>query len=555
MTLFQNTYSTLSTTLTERGFETPTPVQEAVIKQNDPQRDLLVSAQTGSGKTVAFGLALAPLLLNEEGIINLPKGAPSALIIAPTRELALQVCEELRWLYKKTRAKIISCVGGMDARREARALKDGCHIVVGTPGRLCDHLNRKTLLLSKLKAVVLDEADEMLKLGFREDLETLLNASPDTRRTLLFSATISKDIAQLAKKYQKDAIRIDTIGKQQQHTDITYVAMLTPPRREGAAIINILRYFDAQCCIVFCHTREAVRTLQSTLVGHGFNSVAISGELGQNERSRALSSLKSGQTRVCVATDVAARGIDVPHIDLVIHASLPSTPATLLHRSGRTGRAGRKGTCLILTPPSRKRQAERLIRSAKVSAQWRSIPSPAEIHQSDGEKLLKSPQLNEPLLKSEQKPLATQLVQTYDAQQLAAAVVNLWEEALPKVVELPPITAKDNSAQRRGGKEKNKFTSKGDWFKISKGRNQNMEPGTLIAILCKSADMHKSDIGAIRIEKDRTNVEITPSKAQKILSLNGHKKFSDWDIAPTTPPKKNFRGGARKNGGPRRRRS
>ncbi|NVN13796.1 DEAD/DEAH box helicase, partial [Nguyenibacter vanlangensis] len=198
---------------------------------------------------------------------------------------------------------IVSCIGGMDARREARALEIGAHIVVGTPGRLCDHQSRGRLVLSDLRVVVLDEADEMLDLGFREELEQLLDAMPDTRRTLLFSATIAKEIAALARRYQRDALRIDTLSGARQHADITYRAVLTDAREIIPAVVNILRFTDSKTAMVFCATRELVRHMQGALLERGFSSVALSGELGQNERTRAIESLRTGQARVCVATD------------------------------------------------------------------------------------------------------------------------------------------------------------------------------------------------------------------------------------------------------------
>ena len=330
----------LARALAARDYDEPTPVQTAVLAPEAEGRDLLVSAQTGSGKTVAFGLALAPTLLRDEERFG-PAGAPLALVIAPTRELAMQVKAELSWLYGQTGARIASCVGGMDVRAEQRALASGCHIVVGTPGRLRDHLERGRLDLGQIRAAVLDEADEMLDMGFRDDLEFILDATPPTRRTLLFSATIPKEIAALARSYQRDSLRIDVGGRNEPHGDIEYRAVLVSPHDAERAAVNVLRYFEARAALVFCATREGVRRLHGRLLERGFDVVALSGELSQQERNRALQSLRDGHSRVCVATDVAARGLDLPELDLVIHADLPTNKETMLHRSGRTGRAGR----------------------------------------------------------------------------------------------------------------------------------------------------------------------------------------------------------------------
>ncbi len=282
----------------------------------------------------------------------------------------MQVRRELEWLYRDAGARIGSCVGGMDMRQERRALEQGAHIVVGTPGRLRDHITRGSLDISELRAVVLDEADEMLDLGFREDLEFILAAAPADRRTLLFSATVPKAIALLAKRFQRDALRITASGESDQHGDIEYRTILVAPSDRENAIINSLLYFDAQNTLVFCATREAVRHLTSRLANRGFSVVSLSGELSQAERTNALQAMRDGRARVCVATDVAARGIDLPNLDLVIHADLPSNPETLLHRSGRTGRAGRKGICALIVPyhrrgsacsPAQARQARRRV--------------------------------------------------------------------------------------------------------------------------------------------------------------------------------------------------
>ncbi|MFM5884273.1 MAG: DEAD/DEAH box helicase, partial [Novosphingobium sp.] len=298
----------LAEALTAHGYTALTPVQSAVIEVGAKGRDLVVSAQTGSGKTVAFGLAMADELLGESGLPQ--AAAPLALVIAPTRELALQVSRELMWLYAKAGARIATCVGGMDPSKERRALSYGAHIVVGTPGRLRDHLERGALDLSAMRAVVLDEADEMLDMGFREDLEELLDATPSGRRTLLFSATMPKPIVALARRYQHEAVRISTVGEDRGHGDIAYQAVTVAPAQIEHAVINLLRFHEAETAMLFCATRDNVRHLHATLIERGFAAVALSGEHSQSERNNALQALRDGRARVCVATDVAARGID-----------------------------------------------------------------------------------------------------------------------------------------------------------------------------------------------------------------------------------------------------
>ncbi|MFA5537815.1 MAG: DEAD/DEAH box helicase, partial [Gemmobacter sp.] len=361
MTLIDGIAAPLAAALAAKGYETLTPVQEAALAEGCEGRDLLVSAQTGSGKTVAFGLAIAPELLAEGLELAV---APRALIVAPTRELALQVRRELEWLYAGTGARVASCVGGMDYRTEKRALERGAAIVVGTPGRLRDHIERRSLDLSALRAAVLDEADEMLDLGFQEDLEFILAAAPADRRTLMFSATVPRSIEKLAQDYQRDALRVIARGEARQHGDIEYRAISVALRDRENAVLNLLRLHEARVAIVFCKTRAAVSHLLARMGNRGFQVVALSGELSQQERSHALQALRDGRARVCIATDVAARGIDLPGLDLVVHFDLPSNSETLLHRSGRTGRAGQKGVSVLVVTPSDYRKAQRLLAGA-----------------------------------------------------------------------------------------------------------------------------------------------------------------------------------------------
>ena len=377
----------LAEALAAHGYAELTAVQAQVIQPEARGRDLVVSAQTGSGKTVAFGLAMGDELLGDGGLLP-PAGLPLALVIAPTRELALQVSRELAWLYAKAGARIATCVGGMDPSKERRALSYGAHIVVGTPGRLRDHLERGVLDLSALRAAVLDEADEMLDMGFREDLEQILDATPDGRRTLLFSATMPKPIVALARRYQHEALRISTVGEERGHGDISYQAVTVAPAQIEPAVVNLLRFHEAETAMLFCATRDNVRHLHATLVERGFAAVALSGEHSQSERNNALQALRDRRARVCVATDVAARGIDLPSLSLVVHVEIPRDAEILQHRSGRTGRAGKKGTAVLIVPYPRRRQVEMMLRGARIEAEWLETPGPEEIRRKDRDRLI-----------------------------------------------------------------------------------------------------------------------------------------------------------------------
>ncbi len=521
---FPPIHPSLAQALTARGYAEPTSVQDAVLQPETSGRDLLVSAQTGSGKTVAYGLAAADTLLGTAPRFE-RAAAPLALVIAPTRELAMQVHRELSWLYADTGARIISCIGGMDLRREAQALAGGCHIVVGTPGRLCDHLTRGRLDVSGLGVVVLDEADEMLDLGFREELETILDKTPQSRRTLLFSATIAREIASLARRYQRDALRIDTGGGNRvQHADIEYRCVLAARSEEEHSVVNVLRYFESPTAMVFCNTREMVRHMHGSLLERGFASVALSGELSQSERSRALESLRTGQARVCVATDVAARGLDLPDLGLVVHASLPTEAATLLHRSGRTGRAGRKGTCVVIVPQLRRRRAEMLLAAANVSASWSGPPTVDEIRARDSERLLADPLLAGPI-EPEDRELARTLLEGRAPEDIAAALIRLHRARLPEPEEVVAVSARalerrpagdaPPAPRTRADRPDRIAPGEGIWFRMAIGRHQRADPKWLVPLICRLGGVTKRDIGAIRIAERETLFEISPSTAAR----------------------------------------
>jgi ATP-dependent RNA helicase DeaD len=507
--------SPLAQALAARGYADLTPVQTAVAEVDAAGRDLLVSAKTGSGKTVAYGIALAGDLLGDDDKLP-PAADPLALIIAPTRELALQVQRELEWLYAPAGARVVSCVGGMDPRKEQRALQAGAHIVVGTPGRLRDHIERGNLQMGSLRAAVLDEADEMLDLGFREELEAILDAAPAERRTLLFSATLPKPIVALARTYQKDALRITVAGAEQGHADIEYRAVRIAPSDTEHAVVNLLRYFDPSAALVFCSTREAVRRLHANLVERGFSVVALSGELSQAERTHALQALRDHRARVCVATDVAARGIDIPDLELVIHAELPHDAESLQHRSGRTGRAGKKGVSVVLATHPKRKRAEMLLRNAKIEADWMPPPSAEHIRAKDQERLIEQLRPTEDASEDD-IAIARALLEGGDAEQVVAALVRARRAALPAAEDLvdhEPEPAPRSSAPRPGFEH----TS---WFSIDIGRNKNADPRWLLPLICRRGHVTKKEIGAIRVFDRETRFEIVQEAAGRFIAALG----------------------------------
>ena len=481
--------------------------------------------------SVAFGLAMAPQIL-DGGMVSLAR-EPAALIIAPTRELALQVSRELMWLYGKAGVRIATCVGGMDASKERRNLSQGAQIVVGTPGRLRDHLERGALDLSALKVAVLDEADEMLDMGFREELEEILNATPEGRRTLLFSATMPKPIVSLAKRYQSDALRISTVGEDRGHGDISYqVVTVAPPDIENA-VVNLLRLHEAETAILFCATRENVRHLHANLTERGFNVVALSGEHSQSERNQALQALRDRRARVCVATDVAARGIDLPNLSLVVHVELPRDAEGLQHRSGRTGRAGRKGTAVLIVPYQRRKRVESMLRGAKIEAEWIKVPTAADIRAKDHDRLLET--LLTPVeVEDEDRALGARLLETMSAEDIAAALVRVHRARMPQAADM----LDDGSREQPRDNHRAGFDDS-VWFTLNIGRKNNADPKWILPLLCRRGGVTKNDIGAIRIAANETHVGIAAAavaKFAKAIAQPGNDEDNDVEIVQASGP-------------------
>ena len=515
----------LASALEAKGYSQLTPVQMEMANRGQLHADLLVSAQTGSGKTVAFGIAIATTLLGGAGQFE-TAGWPLGLVIAPTRELAIQVRRELDWLYAAADIRTATCVGGMDMRTERRALERGAHLVVGTPGRLRDHITKGALNLGRVRAVVLDEADEMLDLGFREDLEFILGAAPSERRTLMFSATVPRGIAELAKTFQKDALRIAATATADQHADIEYQMMLVRRDEREHAIINTLLNSDSTSALVFCHTREAVRHLTARLANRGFSVVSLSGEMAQSERSNALQSMRDGRAQVCVATDVAARGIDLPNLDLVIHADVPSNPETLLHRSGRTGRAGRKGVCVLIVPENRRGAAQRVLSLARLAARVRAAPGIAEIEARYRQEILDAA-LSAPEPDDVEAAFVAELLAKAAPERIAAAFLRQQLAARPVPEDLLPLPVADMQAgkSRHGGQnghERSPVPAReprrpdmegGVWFSLSLGRKQRADPKWLLPMICKAGGISRRDVGSIRIDDTETRFEIAADKA------------------------------------------
>jgi ATP-dependent RNA helicase DeaD len=520
----------LSEAIAARGYEEAMPVQVAVLAEAHRDRDLLVSSQTGSGKTLAFGTLLARTLVPDpeaagkgesvgDAPASVPKKAaahkpasrlPSGLVIAPTRELANQVRTELAWLFARAKIHVAAFTGGSDLRQDLKKLHAGVDIVVGTPGRLCDLLSRGALKLEAIQTAVLDEADEMLDMGFHEDLETLLGAATARTRTHMFSATLPKPILSLAANYQKHAVRLDAhkLGESADgsHEDIRHVTHLIAIGDRTAAVINVLRQNADQRAIVFGTTRDGVADLHRELVRQGFRAVVLSGDRAQAERNRALSALREGEAQVLVATNVAARGLDLPEVDLVVHADLPLNTEALTHRSGRTGRAGRKGTSVLIANLAERRKAERLLAGARVTYTWTAAPGAAEIA-SEGEKRLEAALV----AAAEEGREACESVLAVAARlgkhiKKDALIHLLLERELsrvPRGEKLKPVdlkvVARDAFRPTGPPPDREEFSRDAVRFRINLGADSRAEPGWLLPLICRRGGVTRREVGAIRV--------------------------------------------------------
>jgi ATP-dependent RNA helicase DeaD len=377
----------LLSALAAKGYATLTEVQQKVLDPALAARDLRISSQTGSGKTLAIGFAVRGVVT--ESVQSADRIArPSALVITPTRELAKQVEVELGWLYRPRKAQVTSVTGGSSVRDEFRALARGPSILVGTPGRLLDHLKRGAIDLTTTGAVVLDEADRMLDLGFRDDLEAILALAGDGHRTHLVSATFPREVEALAQRVQKDPIRVQGTPLGSANADIDHMIHLVKPHERVDALINLLLASPGEQVLAFARTRADVARVCEELDEAGFAVDSLSGEMEQTARLRALGAFKAGKLQVLVATDVAARGIDHQDIARVVQLEPPNDADTYTHRSGRTGRAGRKGKSSIMVQPAGMARVSGLLKRAGVKARFEPIPTAEAIRAAQDERLL-----------------------------------------------------------------------------------------------------------------------------------------------------------------------
>jgi ATP-dependent RNA helicase DeaD len=516
--------------LAHKKYETATPVQAAVLDPALAGRDLMVSSQTGSGKTIAFGTLIADSLLRAGATAV---QAPRALVVAPTRELAAQVSRELHWLFADARTRVVAFTGGTAIGGDLRKLRTGVDLVVGTPGRLVDLHKRGALELSAVEVLVLDEADEMLDLGFKDDLEYLLGTAPATRRTLLFSATLPREIERLAATYQRDAARIDSRPKGgHPHEDIRYVAHLVRPQDRLAAVVNVLLAAGDAKAIVFCRTREGVGALHQRLVDHGLAATAISGDRAQGDRDRALEAVRNGSARVLVATNVAARGLDLPDVDLVVHADLPENTESLTHRSGRTGRAGKKGTSMVIADAAERRKAERLLSGGRINVAWTAPPTAADVQKALAERLVASlvdeahahgPPAEAPAVIPD--ALADRLRAVLPERVLVSLLLAREARRLPQAMSLEPVVELARKGPKMPLQPRANVPGRAEpppgrgWkpsviFRVNLGAEAKAEPGWLLPLICRRGGVTRREIGAIRVGPSSSTFEIAEEAAR-----------------------------------------
>ncbi|MBK8995670.1 MAG: DEAD/DEAH box helicase [Myxococcales bacterium] len=512
----------MASALLKKGYAELTPVQEAVLAPELAGHDVRLSSQTGSGKTVAIGLLLREAV-EAHASRTVRLAPPVALVVTPTRELAKQVEEELGWLFSPYGVAVTSVTGGASYRDERRALSGSPAVVVGTPGRLLDHLGRGALSLAGLHAVVLDEADRMLDMGFRDDIEAIFAQAPEGRRTHLVSATFPREVKALADSVQHEPREVFGSPRGAANLDIEHVVHVIDARDRFDALVNLLLAHPDEQMLVFARTRADVAHVTSELMQAGFMVSSLSGEMEQAERNRALAAFKTGRYRALIATDVAARGIDVAGIARVIHFEPPNDRDSYTHRSGRTGRAGRKGVSSILVAPAGLSRALSLLTRLGLEPRFEPIPGPEEIRALGGARWYDDLTADDPDGIVVPFEAATWAL----AKSLAAhpSVVRVIARLLVRAGQMGPTEPRElaqpdpESLRRRygsaGGRPPRAQRQATEWvsFHVSWGEERGADPRRLLALSCRRGQIRGSDVGSIRVLRRHSIVDVTAAAA------------------------------------------
>ncbi|MDQ0991791.1 DEAD/DEAH box helicase [Streptomyces sp. V3I7] len=508
--------------LTGLGYEEPTPIQREAIPPLLEGNDLLGQAATGTGKTAAFAL---PVL--ERIPRNRKERAPAALVLVPTRELAIQVSEAVHRYGSDMGIRVLPVYGGQPIGRQLRSLERGVDVVVATPGRALDHIARGTLRLDELRTVVLDEADEMLDMGFSEDIDSILENVPEDRQTVLFSATMPDRIDSMARRHLREPVRIQiereapAPGEAPKIRESAYVVRRA---QKPAALGRLLDLEAPEAAIVFCRTREQVDQLAETLNGRGYRAEALHGGLSQEQRDRVMGRLRGGTADLLVATDVAARGIDVEHLTHVVNYDVPSAPESYVHRIGRVGRAGREGVAIMLAEPREHRQLKAIERATGRRIPVESVPSIADLRARRLE--LTRASLHESILEDEDLDRFRVVVETladdFDVMDVALAAVKLAHEASGAAVdeeEIPEVAPMERGRERaprgrKGGGPPSRGMTR---LFVGAGRSAGMRPQDLVGAIAGETQLSGRDIGAIEIADRFSLVEVPDNAAPEVI--------------------------------------
>jgi ATP-dependent RNA helicase DeaD len=512
------------------GYEEPTPIQREAIPPLLDGHDLVGQAATGTGKTAAFALPLLQRLA--------PGGTnPQALVLVPTRELAIQVAEAVHRYGRELGARVLAIYGGQPIGRQIRTLESGVDVVVATPGRVLDHLGRKTLILDDLTIVVLDEADEMLDMGFAEDIEAILEAVPAERQTVLFSATLPARINGLVKRFLRDPVKVK-IHRENTGDDAKLVrqsAYLVPRAHKPSALGRLLDIESPTATVVFCRTREEVDTLAETLNARGYRSEALHGGMTQDQRDRVMQRVRSGAAELLVATDVAARGLDIDTLTHVVNYDLPSAPDSYVHRIGRVGRAGREGVAITLVEPRQHRLLKTIEKATKQTITVETLPTVADLRARRLE--LTRAALQEALQEADYEQyrvVVDTLTDEFDLMQIALAAVKLVhendgvepDEEIPTAVVRPDRPDRDRF-ERSGGLDVKKPKAKGGTHRdlgettrifVSLGHAAKVRPQDLVGAIANESSLSGRQIGAIEITHKFSIVEIPKAAADEVIA-------------------------------------
>ena len=513
------------------GYEEPTPIQREAIPPLLNGHDLLGQAATGTGKTAAFALPVLQQLPDRARSDD-----PAALVLVPTRELAMQVSEAFHRYGRELGARVLPIYGGQPIGRQLQALDRGVDVVVATPGRALDHLARGTLRLHGVSTVVLDEADEMLDMGFVDDIESILQATSEQRQTVLFSATLPARIAGLVRGYLRDPTRI-RIGREQAGPEaaplVRQSAYLVARAHKPAALGRVLDMESPAAALVFCRTREEVDQLTETLNGRGYRAEALHGGMGQDQRDRVVGRLRSGTAELLIATDVAARGLDIEQLTHVINYNVPSAPASYVHRTGRVGRAGREGVAITLTEPREHRMLKAIERTTKQRITMEKLPTLADLRARRME--ITRAGLRESILDDDLerfRVVIEPLTEEFDLMEVALAAAKLAHEssgaAADEEDEIPQVaqqTGWKERERREGRRHEQRGRGPTDGMTrlfVGVGRSAGVRPQDLVGAIAGESRISGRDIGAIEITDRFSLVEVPQSAADEVITSLRH---------------------------------